>query len=196
MKKLVAVFGPANCKGAERLYDDAARLGTLLAQAGFTVVTGGYEGIMEAVSKGARAAGGAAIGITAEVYYAKGREANEYLTREIRVKSATDRLMELLDLPDAWCAIGNSTGTLAEVAMAWDYMTKGFIEKKPIILIGESWKGFLEYVQSERQFGPWLDLIEMYEEPELAVGSLLRKLGAQAKLPIPDLPIISREDSE
>src|ERR1035437_7871138 len=160
MKKLVAVFGPANCKAGEGIYDDAERLGALLAQAGFAVVTGGYDGVMEAASKGARAAGGAAIGVTAEVYFAKGREANEYLTREIRVKSATDRLMELLDLPDAWCAIGNSTGTLAEVAMAWDYITKGFLLKKPMLLIGESWKGFVEYVNKEPKFKTWLDLIE------------------------------------
>ncbi len=183
MKKLVAVFGPANCRAVERLYDDAERLGTLLVQAGFAVVTGGYDGVMEAASKGARAAGGAAIGITAEVYFAKGREANEYLTREIRVKSATDRLMELLDLPDAWCAIGNSTGTLAEVAIAWDYMSKGFIEEKPLILIGESWEGFLEYVRAEEQFKQWLGLIERCEAPEAAVDALLKKFGTQQLLP-------------
>lgn len=183
MKKLVAVFGPANCRAGERIYDDAERLGTLLAQAGFAIVTGGYDGVMEAASKGARAAVGAAIGVTAEVYFAKGREANEYLTREIRVKSATDRLMELLDLPDAWCAIGNSPGTLAEVTMAWDYMTKGFIEKKPLILIGNTWEGFIEYIQSEEQFQPWLDLLDMCATPELAMDALLRKLGAQPTLP-------------
>jgi len=165
------------------LLDDAERLGNLLARAGFAVVTGGYDGVMEAASKGAREAGGAAIGVTAEVYFAKGRDANEYLTREIRVKSATDRLMELLDLPDAWCAIGNSTGTLAEVAMAWDYMTKGFIERKPLLLIGKSWEGFVEYVQREEQFRPWLDFIELCATPELAVETLLRKLGTQPTLP-------------
>jgi len=165
------------------LYDDAERLGSLLAQAGFTVVTGGYDGVMEAASKGAREAGGAAIGITAEVYFAKGREANEYLTREIRVKSATDRLMELLDLPDTWCAIGNSTGTLAEVAMAWDYMTKGFIERKPLILIGPSWQGFFEYVRGEEQFKACQDLIAYCETPELAIGHLVECFGQQPRLP-------------
>ena len=183
MKKLVAVFGPANCKAGEGIYDDAERLGALLAQAGFAVVTGGYDGVMEAASKGARAAGGAAIGVTAEVYFAKGREANEYLTREIRVKSATDRLMELLDLPDAWYAIGNSTGTLAEVAMAWDYMTKGFIEKKPLLLIGNTWEGFIEYVQTDEQFRPWLDFIELCSKPETAVDRLIAIFGTQLRLP-------------
>ncbi len=183
MKKLVAMFGPANCQAGEHPFDDAERLGRLLAESGFAVVTGGYDGVMEAASKGARLAGGTAIGVTAEVHFAKGREANEYLTREIRVKSATDRLMELLDLPDAWCAIGNSTGTFAEVAMAWDYMTKGFIERKPLILIGKSWEGSLAYFRGEEQFKPWLDLIEFCETPELAMDELLKIFGTQPLLP-------------
>ncbi len=183
MKKLVAVFGPAKCLAGERLYDDAERLGHLLAAAGFAAVTGGYDGVMEAASKGAREAGGAVIGVTAEVYYVRGREANSFLSREIRVKSATDRLMELLDLPDAWCAIGNSTGALAEVAMAWDYMTKGFIERKPLLLIGESWKEFLSYANSDQQFAPWLDKLEYCPTVEAAIDRLISLFGEQPRMP-------------
>ncbi len=188
MKKLVAVFGPGNVSGGDAIYGNAERLGALLAEAGFAVVTGGYDGVMEAASKGARASGGQAIGVTAEVYYAQGREANAYLTREVRVKSATDRLMELLDLPDAYAAIGNSTGTLAEIAMAWDYITKEFLPVKPIILIGKSWKGFFEYVSNEPGFVEWLHLLEYHETPESAMDALLKLFGPQ--LSLPDLEII------
>jgi uncharacterized protein (TIGR00725 family) len=188
MKKLVGVFGPGNVIACDMLYQEAERLGALLSSAGFAVVTGGYDGVMEAASKGARESGGQAIGITAEVYYARGREANGYLTREVRVKSATDRLMELLDLPDAFIAIGNSTGTLAEIAMAWDYITKGFLPKKPILLIGESWKVFFEYVSTEAKFAPFLHLIEHKESPELAMKTLLQVFGPQ--LSLPELEII------
>ncbi|MDP4236520.1 MAG: LOG family protein, partial [Bacteroidota bacterium] len=106
MKKLITVFGPSDCTAQSALYQSAERLGTLLAEAGFGVVTGGYEGVMEAVSKGARSAGAGVIGITAEVYYNRGREANEFVTKQINVKSAVDRLMELLDLADAFVACG------------------------------------------------------------------------------------------
>jgi uncharacterized protein (TIGR00725 family) len=188
MKKLVAVFGPGNISEGDALYEDAERLGALLAEAGFAVVTGGYNGVMEAASKGARASGGQAIGVTAEVYYARGREANPYLTREVRVKSATDRLMELLDLPDAFTAIGNSTGTLAEIAMAWDYIIKEFLPEKPILLIGESWKGFYDYVNQESQFAPWLYLLEYHETPESAIDALCKLFGPQISLP--DLEIL------
>jgi uncharacterized protein (TIGR00725 family) len=188
MKKLIGVFGPGDVPTGDVLFHEAERFGELLASSGFAVVTGGYGGVMEAASKGARAAGGQAIGVTAEVYFARGREANAYLTREVGVKSATDRLMELLDLPDAWTAIGNSTGTLAEVAMAWDYITKEFLPAKPILLIGKSWKGFLEYVSNEPQFSRRMHLIEHHDTSELAMEALLRVFGPQRSLP--DLEII------
>jgi uncharacterized protein (TIGR00730 family) len=188
MKKLVAVFGPSNISEGDALYGDAEHLGSLLAEAGFAVVTGGYDGVMEAASKGARASGGQAIGVTAEVYSARGREANPYLTREVRVKSATDRLMELLDLPDAFTAIGNSTGTLAEIAMAWDYIIKEFLPAKPILLIGESWKGFFDYVSNNPGFAQWLHHIHYHETPESAINALIKLFGPQVSLP--DLEII------
>ena len=188
MKKLVAVFGPGRCVAGDALYLAAEELGRRLAQAGFVTINGGYDGVMEAVSKGARSAGGSVVGVTAEVYFARGREPNEYITREIRVKSATDRLMELLDLADAYIAIGNSTGTLAEVAVAWDYMTKGFLPQKPMLLVGESWKKFVEYVEREDQFLPFLHLIDYHSSPDSAVNELVNLFGTSIGLP--DLNII------
>ncbi|HEY3875518.1 MAG TPA: LOG family protein [Candidatus Kapabacteria bacterium] len=183
MKKLIAVFGPDSISPDDALYREAERLGALLAGAGFAVVTGGYDGVMEAASKGARGAEGQAIGVTAEVYYARGREANPFLTREVCVKSATDRLMELLDLPDAWCAIGNSTGTLAEVAMAWDYMTKGFLEIKPLILIGESWEQFLRSVNAEASFRLHIHFVQHCPHSSAALDLLTKYFGPQQNFP-------------
>src|SRR5947209_4966663 len=104
MKKLITIFGPAGCQPESALYQSAELLGALLGEAGFAIVSGGYEGVMEAVSKGACSAGGSAIGITAEVYFNRGREPNPFITKEVMVKSAVDRLMELLDLADAYIA--------------------------------------------------------------------------------------------
>lgn len=149
MKKIVAVFGPSTCVADDSLYSEARALGRALANAKFSVLTGGYEGVMEAASRGAREEQGTVIGVTAEVYYARGREANEFLTREIKVKSALDQTMELLDLADAYIAIGNSTGTLVEVALAWDYMTKRFLPRKPLILVGENWKSLTKSLMQD-----------------------------------------------
>jgi len=64
MKTLITVFGGSRCSTDSAEYRDAVKLGRLLAGQGFTVVCGGYGGVMEAVSRGARAAGGEVLGIT------------------------------------------------------------------------------------------------------------------------------------
>ena len=183
MKKLITIFGPGECRPESQLYQDAERLGNLLAESGFGIVNGGYEGVMEAVSGGARSAGGGVIGVTAEVYFARGREANEFITKEITVKSAVDRLMELLDLADAYIAIGVSPGTLIEVTTAWDYMLKGFISKKPLILIGKEWKDLCEILFMQDTYKGKTDLITLAASPEEALEKILAVFGKQMKLP-------------
>jgi uncharacterized protein (TIGR00725 family) len=188
MKKLITIFGPSESSPETLLYKDAERLGALLADSGFGVVSGGYEGVMEAVSRGARSTNGGVIGITAEVYFARGREANEFITKEITVKSAVDRLMELLDLADAYVACGISPGTLVEVATAWDYMLKDFIERKPLILIGIQWKEFCSVLFAQDAYKGKTDLITLVSSPEQALEKLLAAFGTQMKLP--DLDIL------
>jgi uncharacterized protein (TIGR00725 family) len=189
MKKLITIFGPSECKPESALYQKAERLGQLLAEAGFGVVCGGYEGVMEAVSKGAASAGGGVIGITAEVYFARGREPNKFITKEIQVKSATDRLMELLDLSDGYIACGISPGTLTEVSTAWDFIIKRFIETKPIILLGQEWKDICNILFAEEAFKGKDRFIKLALQPEDALKILEEKYGKQIHLP--DLNIIS-----
>src|SRR5438552_14264838 len=110
---------------------------------------------MEVASLGASEAGGGVLGVTAEVYYARGREANPYVKKEMRVKSASDRLMELIDLPDAVIAVGNSPGTMIEIMTLWDYMKKGFLRKKPVLLIGDDWKTQTEAFSEQPKLADW-----------------------------------------
>ena len=189
MKKLITVFGPSECTSETDLYKSAERIGALLADSGFGVVSGGYEGVMEAVSRGARSANGGVIGITAEVFFARGREANEFITKEITVKSAVDRLMELLDLADAYIACGVSPGTVVEVATAWDYMLKNFIEQKPLILMGKEWKNICYIFFAQDAYKGKTDFITLVETPEQALEKVLAVFGKQEKLP--ELDILS-----
>ena len=66
MAKRISVFGGSNPKPGSEAYQDAYELGTLLGQAGLTVLTGGYMGTMEATSRGANEAGGHVIGVTCD----------------------------------------------------------------------------------------------------------------------------------
>jgi uncharacterized protein (TIGR00725 family) len=183
MKKLITVFGPGNVASDHTLYAQAELLGTLLANAGYNVVTGGYAGVMEAASKGAREAGAKVIGVTAEVYFARGREANAYLTREIKVKSAVDRLMELIDLADAAIAIGASPGTLIEVMTVWDYMLKKFIKPRPMILVGAAWQGFATVFDVDPFLQHHRESLTYVNDVEQAVTLLTDHFGASLDLP-------------
>ena len=75
--RIVTIFGGSKCGENSSEYRDAHELGRLLAEAGFTICTGGYLGIMEAASKGAREAGGRVFGIVMNQFKA---EPNRYLT--------------------------------------------------------------------------------------------------------------------
>ena len=189
MKKLITVFGPSECSRESALYKSAEHLGQLLTDSGFGIVNGGYEGVMEAVSRGASSVKGGVIGITAEVYFARGREANEFITKEITVKSAVDRLMELLDLADAFIACGISPGTLVEVTTAWDYMLKDFIEKKPLILIGKEWKEVCTILFAQDTYDGNIDFITLVDTPDKAFEKVLSIFGKQDKLP--ELQVLS-----
>jgi uncharacterized protein (TIGR00725 family) len=188
MKKLITIFGPSECKPESLLYQDAELLGSLLAEAGFGIVNGGYEGVMEAVSKGARSAGGGVIAVTAEVYFARGREPNEFITKQVSVKSASDRLMELLDLADAYVACGISPGTLIEVATTWDYMLKHFMQEKPLILLGGEWKDLCKVLFAQDSYSGKEHLVTFAITPEEVLQELLVKFGQQEKLP--DLKVL------
>jgi uncharacterized protein (TIGR00725 family) len=174
------------------LYKSAEHLGELLAEAGFPVVNGGYTGVMEAVSKGAHSVGGGVIGVTAEVYFARDREPNEFLTKEIKVKSANDQLMELIDLADAYIACGISAGTLVEVATAWDYMLKEFMEEKPLILLGKEWEELCNVLFTQDAYKGRERFVTLVRTPEEAVGKLFARFGKQERLP--ELKILSHSE--
>jgi len=188
LKKIVSVFGPSEVQPRDKLYDAAERLGSLLFQKGFAVLTGGYEGVMEAAAKGANKSGGGALAVTAEVYYARGREVNPYITKEVRVKSAVDRLMELIDLADACIAIGNSPGTFTEVLTVWDYTKKKFIRKRPMILVGEEWEKVQLLFSSQKHFRGQDEFLTYVPTIDGAVQLLEEHFGLQPLLP--DLNII------
>lgn len=183
MKKLVTVFGPSECKFGDVVYERAYQLGALLADNGFAVVTGGYEGVMEASSKGAHEHHGSTVGVTANVYLNRGRVMNEFVKKELRVSSAVDRLMELISLADAYVACGISSGTIVEVSFVWDYFLKGFIEQKPLILFGSEWRAYCEQLFSQPFYNGKEHFVTIVESADEVLAILHQRFGKQEKLP-------------
>lgn len=141
----VAVFGGANPQAEGASYADAYRLGQILAQAGHTVLTGGYIGIMEAASRGAAEAGGHVIGVTCqEVETWRQVKPNAWVLEERRFVTLHERLLALIDGCDAAVALPGGIGTLAEISLMWNRMHISAIPTKPLILVGRGWKQTME----------------------------------------------------
>ncbi len=111
-------------------------LGTELARRGFTVCTGGYRGVMEAVSRGAKEAGGRTLGVTAEFFASR---TNKWVDEEIRVKNWRDRLFELVDRGHGYVVCRGGTGTLVELAVVWEMLNKGVMRARPVVAMGDFW---------------------------------------------------------
>jgi uncharacterized protein (TIGR00725 family) len=89
-ERIITVFGSSRRDEGSALYRETYELGRLLAQAGYAVLSGGYNGSMAAVSRGAREAGGRVIGVTCAVF--DPTPPNPWLTEEIRTPTLLDRL--------------------------------------------------------------------------------------------------------
>lgn len=136
METIVTVFGSSRPAPGSPAYETAQALGAALAKAGFAVATGGYGGTMEAVSRGAREAGGKVIGVTAEAFRAP---ANAWVEEEIRVKTWQDRLLKLVELGAGYVVLPGGTGTLVELAVVWEWVNKSFLPTRPLVILGDFW---------------------------------------------------------
>jgi len=142
--KIVTVFGSGRPRQGDPHYAQAQALGAALAEAGFVVCTGGYAGVMEAVSRGAKEAGGRTIGITAAHFKSR---ANRWVDEEIRVKTWQDRLFELIKRGRGYVACPGGTGTLVELAVVWEMANKGVMSGKPVVVLGDFWQPIIDRVR-------------------------------------------------
>lgn len=121
------------------------RLGYLIATTGHTVLTGGYIGSMEAVSRGAAEAGGKVVGITCdEIEVWRPVRANPWVQEERRFSTIRQRLFALIEGCDAAIALPGGAGTLAEVSVMWSHFQAEAISIRPLVLIGPGWQETIE----------------------------------------------------
>ncbi|MBZ0200858.1 MAG: LOG family protein, partial [Ignavibacteriaceae bacterium] len=121
MNNIVTVFGSSLPEPGDDEYAVGYELGKQLALNKFDVCTGGYKGIMEAVSKGALDNGSRSIGIT--LGYIKSKP-NKYLTEEIKCYDLFERINKLIELGSGYVVLQGGTGTLLELAAVWELMNK------------------------------------------------------------------------
>lgn len=143
---IITIFGSSRPSESDPLYHLAYELGKVCAEAGWTVCNGGYGGIMEASARGAKEAGGSTIGVTVSAF---ARRANKWIDREIHVSTLNERLMKLVELGDAYVILKGGTGTLLELAYVWEFINKGLMTEKPIVVVGEFWNSVIETLREE-----------------------------------------------
>ena len=146
MNKVITVFGSSRPVNGDEEYQLAYEVGRQLSIAGFTVCNGGFGGIMEASARGAKDEGGKTIGVTFNI---KGRAANPWIDENIHVPALIDRMMKLVELGDAYVVLKGGTGTLLELAAVWEFINKGLLAEKPIVIIGGFWQNVVETLREE-----------------------------------------------
>lgn len=179
--KVITIFGSSRPREGDADYAEAQSLGRELAASGFAVCTGGYGGVMEAVSRGAREAGGRVIAVTAEFFSAR---ANRWVQEESRVKTWQERLFELIRRGDGYVACKGGTGTLVELAVVWEMLNKGVLPRRPFVVLGPFWLPILERVREVEtgHASPWGEannrLVHAAPTPAVAAAFLAEHLGA------------------
>jgi uncharacterized protein (TIGR00730 family) len=143
----IALFGSGSAPADHPVLAQAERLGQLLAEAGFTLICGGYGGTMEAASRGANQAGGQVIGVTMDLF-APRLKPNPWLTKERRVKDFFPRLKRLTEA-DGFVLLRGGIGTLSEATLTWSLLQTGQIPPRPFIFVGSEWGRLFEAFRAE-----------------------------------------------
>jgi uncharacterized protein (TIGR00730 family) len=146
--KIITLFGSSQPREGDALYKIAYETGFALAKAGWTICNGGYGGTMEAAARGAKDAGGFTIGVTCTIFGRSGP--NSYLDQIEETCDLFTRLTKLIDLGQAYLVFPGGSGTLVELALAWEMVTKRLIAPKPVILLGRFWESVVETTCIER----------------------------------------------
>ncbi|HSO26488.1 MAG TPA: LOG family protein [Anaerolineales bacterium] len=140
MKK-ITVFGGSQPKPGDPAYQQALQLGKMLGEAGYAALTGGYVGVMEAVSRGANEAGGHVIGVTCdEIESFRPIAHNPWVLEEWRLPTLRQRLFTLIEKGDAVIVLPGGIGTLAELAETWSHLQVGAFPPRPVVVVGPEWQ--------------------------------------------------------
>lgn len=144
----VTVFGSARLRDKHDYYQQAQKVGSLLARAGFTVMTGGGPGIMEAANRGAKTAGGISIGCN--IVLPVEQKPNPYLDRWITFRYFFIRKVMLVKYSYAFIAFPGGFGTLDEVFEVANLIETGKMSNFPLVLFGKKfWEPLIDFIQNK-----------------------------------------------
>jgi uncharacterized protein (TIGR00730 family) len=140
----VTVFGSARFAAGHPYYELARRTGAELARAGFTVMTGGGPGVMEAANRGAQEAGGTSVGCN--IVLPAEQAPNRYLDRFVECRYFFVRKLLLAKYSYAFIAVPGGYGTLDELSEILVLIQTEKMKSFPVVLLGRAyWKGLIDF---------------------------------------------------
>jgi len=169
----VTVFGSARVKPEDPYYQMAEKLGRLLVQNGFSVITGGGPGIMEAANKGAAEAGGQSVGMNIKLPFEQ--KPNPYANLQIDYKYFFIRKVMFVKYAVAYIIMPGGYGTMDEFFEALTLIQTKRVKSFPVIVMGrEYWQGLLDWLKSvmlhKNMILPFdVEMIQIMDEPEEVV---------------------------
>jgi uncharacterized protein (TIGR00730 family) len=182
----VAVFGSARTPVDNPYYAAAQETAALLANAGYTVITGGGPGIMEAANRGAFEASGASIGCNIELPFEQAP--NPYQTRSLKFKYFFVRKTMFVKYSNAFVIFPGGFGTLDELFEALTLIQTRKIYNFPVILFGsEFWGGMLDWLENAILKNKYIaaedrNLLHLTDSPAEVVEIINRSMDTLSKL--------------
>jgi uncharacterized protein (TIGR00730 family) len=175
MERIVTIFGGSKCGEESEEYRQALELGRLLAERDFTICTGGYLGVMEGASRGARERGGRVLGIVMNQFKS---EPNRYLTDKVASAHFYERLQNLITRSVGFIALRGGAGTVTEFSLVWNKLQTRVIEPRPLVLLGRCWPPVIEAFKQQLVVDDRdVSLIDFADTPEEAVRIITEKAG-------------------
>jgi len=172
----VSIFGSARTKTGHKYYEIAEKIGYLLTQNGYGVITGGGPGIMEAANKGARRGNGKSVGLNIKLPFEQSH--NNFIDRDkiLNFDYFFVRKVMFVKYAQGFIVLPGGVGTLDELFEAITLIQTGKIGRFPIVLVGISyWNGMLEWIketmlnQEQNISDSDLDLFSVVDTPKEAV---------------------------
>lgn len=169
----VTIFGSARLKPEDKYYQMAEKLGQLLVQNGFSVITGGGSGIMEAANKGAAEAGGQSVGMNIKLPFEQ--KPNPYANLQLDYKYFFIRKVMFVKYAVAYVIMPGGYGTMDELFEALTLIQTKRVRSFPLILMGrEYWQGLLDWLKNSMQQKSMIlpcdiEMIQIIDEPEEVV---------------------------
>ncbi|MBN1446253.1 MAG: TIGR00730 family Rossman fold protein [Candidatus Omnitrophica bacterium] len=177
-KNAVTIWGSARIGEDDEMYKKAVAAGKLLAEKGYSVITGGGPGIMEAANRGAMIANGDSIGVNIELPHEQ--KPNPYIKTLISCKYFFTRKVMFVKYAKGFIIFPGGFGTLDEFAETMTLIQTGRIHKFPVVLVGsEYWGGLAGWIEKHVLGNGYIDKKDLnifciVDEPEDAVKCIER----------------------